>query len=87
MMYENGYMSGWMMSANWGLTHFLVFAVMVAIVLYPIGLILKKLGYSPFWAALACLPVVNIIGLWVVALGLNRSDAGHLKTSNSTGSA
>ncbi len=86
-MYENGYMHGWAMNGTWGLTHFLVFAVMAALILYPIGLILRKLGYSPFWAALACLPIVNIIGLWVVAIGRRSSDAGQLKTSDSTGNA
>ena len=73
-MYENGFMTGWMLTGNWGVTHFLVFAVMVTLIIYPVGLILRKLGYSPFWAALACLPGVNLIGLWIVALGLKTSD-------------
>ena len=86
-MSENGYMYGWAMNGTWGLTHLLVFAVMVAVILYPIGLILKKLGYSPFWAALVCLPIVNIIGLWVVAIGRKNAVDGQLKTSDSTGNA
>ncbi len=75
MMYENGYMTSWMMTGNWGVAHFLVFAIIMAAILYPVGLILRKLGYSPFWAVLTCVPVVNLIGLWVVALGLKPSDA------------
>ncbi len=42
-----------------------MFAVFVAAVAYPLGLILKRLGYSPLWAALAFVPVANIIGLWI----------------------
>ena len=75
MMTENGTMTGWMMTGNWGVTHLLVFAIMAALVIYPVGLILRKLGYSPFWAVLACLPGVNLLGLWVIALGLKPSDA------------
>lgn len=86
-MYDNGYMYGWMTTGNWGLTHFLFFAVMAALVLYPVGLILRKLGYSPFWAVLACVPGVNLIGLWVVALGLRGSDAEQQKTVDRTSGA
>jgi hypothetical protein len=85
MMYENGYMQGWMMTGNWGVTHFLFFAVMAAVFLYPVGLILKKLGYSPFWALLACVPVVNLVGLWIVALGLKPTDVERLKTADGAG--
>ena len=80
MMYDNGAMYGWMMTGSWGVTHLLVFAIMVAVVLYPVGLILRHLGYSPFWAVLACVPGVNLIGLWVVALGLRSAIADTLKT-------
>jgi hypothetical protein len=85
MMNENGYMYGWMMTGNWGVTHFLFFAVMAAVVLYPVGLILRKLGYSPFWAVLACVPGVNLIGLWIVALGLNNADVEQLRAADRAG--
>ena len=64
-MHQYGF-DGWMM--GWGISHWLVFAAMAAAVLYPIGVILRRLGYSPFWAALTFVPIVNIIALWVVAL-------------------
>jgi uncharacterized membrane protein len=79
MMYDNGAMYGWMMTGSWSVTHLLFFAIMVAVVLYPVGLILRYLGYSPFWAVLACVPVANLIGLWVVAFGLGSSNADRMK--------
>lgn len=66
--YEYGMfgMGAWM--GGWGAGSWLMFALFVAAIAYPAGLILKRLGYSPLWAALIFVPVVNIIGLWVVAL-------------------
>lgn len=87
MMNENGYTYGWMMTGNWSATHFLFALIMAAVVLYPIGLILKKLGYSPFWALLACVPVVNLIGLWIVALGSKGPDGLRLSTVDRAGAA
>lgn len=43
-----------------------VFAQTVAF-LYPIGRILGRIGLSPFWSVLAVVPLVNLIGLWVLA--------------------
>jgi hypothetical protein len=80
MMYDNGTMYGWMMTGSWGVSGLLFFAIMMAMILYPVGLILRYLGYSPFWAVLTCVPGVNLIGLWVVALGLRSSNADQLKT-------
>jgi hypothetical protein len=31
---------------------------------FPIGIILKRDGKNPFWAALYYLPLVNVIALW-----------------------
>ena len=78
MMYGNSEMYGWMTTGEWGLSHFLLFAIMAAVILYPLGLILKKLGYSPFWAVLACVPMVNIAGLWMIALGSKPLNANEL---------
>ena len=63
---NDGY--GWMMGGGWGLGHWLMFAVMAAAILYPIGLILKRLGFSPFWSVLALGPGINLIALWILAL-------------------
>ena len=86
MTHENGYMYDWMTMGNWGPTHLLIFAIMAAAILYPVGLILQKLGYSPFWAVLAFVPGVNLIGLWVVALGLSGSDTHQPKAVDRHGS-
>lgn len=39
--------------SEYGLAHWLSFAFGVAIILFPIGRILGRLGYSPFWSVLA----------------------------------
>ncbi len=80
MMYENGSMYGWMMTGSWGVPHLLFFVIMAAVIFYPVGLILRYLGYSPFWAVLTCVPGVNLIGLWVVALGLKGSNSDLPRT-------
>jgi len=64
-MHEYGFGGGWMM--GWGVGHWVVMAAMAAAVLYPIGVILRGLGYSPFWAVLTFVPIINIIALWIVA--------------------
>lgn len=53
------------MSSIW---HWLLFAVAAALILYPSGRILSRLGFSPLWAAIIFVPFVNIVGLWMVAL-------------------
>jgi hypothetical protein len=60
-------MNGWADMTSFGVTHWLVFAVMVAVVLYPIGRILNRIGLSPFWSVLAVIPFINLIALWVLA--------------------
>jgi hypothetical protein len=61
MMYD------WSMMADYGWGHWIFFAVMAAILLYPIGRILGRIGFSPFWSIVAFIPVINLIGLWVLA--------------------
>ena len=60
-------MADWRDMAGYGLGHWLVFAVMVAVVLYPIGKILGRIGLSPFWSIVALVPLVNLVALWVLA--------------------
>ena len=61
-------MTGWTeMMSGYGVGHWIAFAVIVAVVLYPIGRILGRLGLSPFWSVLALIPLVNLIGLWLLA--------------------
>jgi hypothetical protein len=68
MTHGDGMMGSWMYGmGGFGLLHWLAFILFVAAVVYPIGVILKRLGHSPLWAVLAFVPIVNIIGLWIVA--------------------
>jgi hypothetical protein len=62
MMYEYG----WGMM-GFGAGHWLTFAVLVAVVIFPVGRILDRAGFSPLWSVLAFIPVVNLIALWLFA--------------------
>jgi hypothetical protein len=57
-MYGNGY---------YGSFHWLWFIVMIAAVVYPAGRILSRMGFSPLWSALAFVPGLNLIALWLLA--------------------
>jgi len=46
--------------------HWLVLLVVV-FGLWLVGRVLRKAGYSPWWALLTVVPVVNIICWWVFA--------------------
>lgn len=60
-------MDHWTWMTGYGLVHLLFFAVMVAVVLYPLGRILNRIGVSPFWSVLVFFPLLNLIALWVLA--------------------
>ena len=80
MFHPDTYGYGWMMGGSWGISHWLVFALMAAVIVYPVGLILRRLGFSPLWSMLALVPGINLIGLWVVALAAN-SDGTSKETT------
>jgi uncharacterized membrane protein YhaH (DUF805 family) len=44
--------------------YWISFIVFSLIVLSPIIRILKRAGYSEWWALLTFVPVVNLLGLW-----------------------
>jgi predicted ABC-type exoprotein transport system permease subunit len=58
-------MHDWMVYAP---LHWATFILVVALVAYPVGRILKRMGFSPLWAILAFLPLLNLLGLWILAL-------------------
>ena len=60
-------MGDWTDMAGYGLGHWLIFAVMVTVILYPTGRILARIGLSPFWSILALIPFVNLVALWLLA--------------------
>lgn len=61
-------MHDWITPVLYGPFHWLVFAVIVALIAYPIGRILRRIGISPFWSLLVFVPVLNMLGLWILAL-------------------
>jgi len=58
-------MEHWMY--GYGPTHWLWFVVMIAVVIYPAGRILSRMGFSPLWSILIFIPLVNLIALWILA--------------------
>ena len=52
---------------DYGFGHWVAFALTVALILYPVGRILGRIGLSPFWSIVALIPFFNVIGLWVLA--------------------
>lgn len=63
MMYGNE------MIAYWSMWHWIMLLLIAVVFLYPISVILRRIGYSPFWALLALFPLLNLVGLWIVAFG------------------
>jgi len=76
----------WMWGTTYGLTHWIIFVVMVAVVLYPTGRILRRLGLSPFWSLLVFVPLVNLISLWVLAFSDWPVDEGNRTESRAPAS-
>ena len=58
-------MSDWMFGGS--VVHWLWFIAVIAIVVYPAGRILSRIGFSPFWSIVIFIPVLNLIALWVLA--------------------
>jgi hypothetical protein len=57
----------WTNMTGYGFGHWIFFVIMAAVVLYPTGRILNRLGLSPFWSLLILVPLVNLLSLWVLA--------------------
>lgn len=71
-----------MMIGDYGLWHWIIFAGIVGIVLHPIGRILSRIGYSPFWCVVAFIPLANLAGLWIVALSRWSIDDANAGTAS-----
>jgi len=41
--------------------------VLLAVPMLMIGRVLRRAGYSPWWALLVLVPLVNLLALWVFA--------------------
>jgi hypothetical protein len=64
---EEYMMGNWPSMMGEGYGHWLVLVIVAVLLLYPIGKILGRIGFSPFWSIVAVIPVLNLIGLWVMA--------------------
>lgn len=58
---------GWSMMGGYGFGHWVFFVLMVVLLIYPVGRILGRMGLSPLWTIVAFIPLLNLIGLWVLA--------------------
>ena len=36
-------------------------------IMVPIGQLLRRMGFSRWWILLSFVPIINIVGLWIVA--------------------
>lgn len=53
--------------SGFGTAHWIVVAVTVGLVLYPIGRILHRMGLSPLLSIVVLVPFLNLLALWIVA--------------------
>jgi len=60
-------MDNWTTMMGYGVGHWVFFAVIAVIILYPLGRILDRMGLSPLWSVLAFIPLINLIALWALA--------------------
>jgi len=60
--------------------HWLIFLIYVAVFVIPIAKVLRRLGFSPWLALLAIVPLVNVIMLWIFAYGRWPRDTEQAKT-------
>ena len=69
----------WIDMAAYGLAHWLMFAVAVASVVYPVGRILRRMGFSPLLSIVALVPLLNLLALWIVAfIEWPKREAGSI---------
>ncbi len=53
-------------------------AVIELLFAIPAGMILKRLGFSSWWALMCFVPVLALIGLWLLAFVKWPRDSAHL---------
>lgn len=60
-----------------GPIHWLFVLALIALVLYPIGRILSRIGFSPLWSILVFVPILNLLALWILACSVWPSQKDH----------
>ncbi|CDN55948.1 Hypothetical protein RG1141_CH36200 [Neorhizobium galegae bv. officinalis bv. officinalis str. HAMBI 1141] len=53
---------------SFSIWHWLIVIIWLVVFGWPIAKILRRMGFSGWWAVIAFVPLVNIIGLWVVSV-------------------
>lgn len=53
---------------SFSIWHWLMVVIWLVGFGWPIAKILKRIGFSGWWTAIAFLPLINIVGLWVLAV-------------------
>jgi hypothetical protein len=46
---------------------FIICAIIEMLVAIPGGVVLKRIGYSPWWALLCFIPILALLSLWLLA--------------------
>ena len=57
----------WSDTMGFGPLHWLFFIAVIVAVVYPIGRILSRLGFSPLWSLVTFVPFINLVALWFMA--------------------
>ena len=52
---------------SFSLWHWIIVIFWLFLVGWPVSKILRRMGFSAWWAILAFVPLVNLIGLWVLS--------------------
>lgn len=67
----------WWRMSEYGPGHWVMFVLALFVYLYPIGRVLRRVGFSPYWSILALIPLGNLLGLWVLAFSEWPAKAGQ----------
>ena len=51
------------------IAHWAIVLAWLAVIGIPVGMILKRIGFSGWWSVLAFVPIAKLVGLWVLAFG------------------
>lgn len=75
---------------SFSLWHWIIFLIIAAVPLWLFSHAIRKAGFSPWWAVLGIVPVVNIIMLWVFAytkwpaLPEEKTDSARIESDSTT---
>lgn len=66
---------------SFSIIHWVFILGLLVLLGWPVGRILRRTGHSGFWAVFYFVPLLNAIGLWVLAYkrwpsAVSRNDAG-----------